>query len=77
LTTIPLCEASILLRYDTISLSDKLPTIQGNSAFIFKGVEVIAFYYIPAPGCFDLNVMGSFRAWLWDKSKIVPRVGKC
>jgi len=40
-----------------MSLGDQLPTIQRNSAFIFKGVEVLVFYYIPTPGCFGLKVI--------------------
>jgi hypothetical protein len=40
-----------------MSLDDQLPTIQRNSAFIFKGLEVIVFYYIPTPDCFDLKVI--------------------
>jgi len=71
LAAIPLCEASILLGYDTISLGDQLPTIQRNSAFIFKGVEVIVFYYIPAPGCLDLNVIeGNFIVLMIQRKSV-------
>jgi len=55
-----------------MSLGDQLPTIQRNSAFIFKGVEVIVFYYIPTPDCFDLKVIeGNFIAVLMRQRKSV------
>jgi len=49
-----------------------MPTIQRNSAFIFKGVEVIVFYYIPTPDCFDLKVIeGNFIAVMMRQRKSV------
>jgi hypothetical protein len=52
-----------------MSRGDQLPTIQRNSAFIFKGVKVIVFYYIPTPG-FELKLIeGNFIAVMMRQKK--------